>query len=83
MKFKTDFLLCSHISLPAAYIIDMENKVAFVYCNKKFYITTQENIVTVFCSDGSLCVRHHIAEIEKDSRDPFLQLITAVYHALF
>ena len=64
-----------------AYIINMDDKIGFVFCNQKFYITANEDIVTVFNANGTMRMKDSINKIEKDSHDLFMQLITAVYYA--
>lgn len=62
----------------------MDNKVEFIFCNQKFYIAAyKDDTVAVFNADGTMCLMDNIKKIEKDSHDLFLQLITAVYYALF
>ena len=61
----------------------MDKKIAFVYCNKMFYITINGGVVTVFCADGSVYSKYYLDIIEKDSHDPFRQLVMAVCDTLF
>jgi DNA-binding LytR/AlgR family response regulator len=59
-----------------------KKKVPFVFANQIYYMSSENNIVTVVSRNGTVYLCANIEAIQ-DNEDLLLKLVAEIYHALF
>lgn len=72
-----EFFIESHI-----YYFFMNKKIAFVFSNQIYYISSENDILTVTTVEGVICLRAAV-ETLTCNQDPFSALVLEIYQTLF
>lgn len=68
--------------IPAYTILMNNKKIAFVFSNQIYYISADNNILTVTTTEGIICLHANIETLIYD-QDPFSALVLEIYQTLF